>query len=37
LPPAALQVLDCVKDALPYGDANDVAGQTQFIGPLGGS
>jgi hypothetical protein len=37
LSPAALQVLDCAKDALPDGDADDVANQTQFIDPLGGS
>jgi hypothetical protein len=37
LPPAALQVLNCAKDALPDRDADDVVGQTQFIDPLGGS
>jgi hypothetical protein len=37
LSPSALQILNSAKNALPDGDANDVAGQTQFIGPLGGS
>jgi hypothetical protein len=35
--PSALQILNSAKNTLPDRDADDVAGQTQFIDPLGGS
>ena len=35
-PPAALQILDCAKDALPDRDSHDVARLVQFIGTLSG-